>query len=62
MKVQHGEEIANHSDPESCVCTREGAGEALTGKPTGQVLSREIRVIRDADAVIRSGRQYDTGR
>jgi len=32
MKVQHGEGVANHSGPESCVCTREGAGEALTGE------------------------------
>ena len=32
MKVQHGEEIANRSGPESCVCVREGVGEALTGE------------------------------
>lgn len=32
MQVQHGEEVANHSGPESCVCAREGAGEALTGE------------------------------
>jgi hypothetical protein len=31
MKVRYGEEVANHSGPESCVCVREGAGEALTG-------------------------------
>jgi hypothetical protein len=32
MKVRYGEEVANHSGPESCVCAREGAGEVLTGE------------------------------
>lgn len=32
MKVRYGEEVANHSGPESCVGVREGAGEALTGE------------------------------
>lgn len=32
MKVRYGEEVANHSGPESCVCAREGVGEALTGE------------------------------
>ncbi len=32
MKVRYGEEVANHSGPESCVCVREDAGEALTGE------------------------------
>jgi RNA-directed DNA polymerase len=31
MKVQHGEEVANHSDPESCGVAREGTTEALAG-------------------------------
>ena len=31
MEVQYGEEVANHSDPESCVAHREVCGEALTG-------------------------------
>ena len=31
MKVQYREEVANHSDPESCVAHREVWGEALTG-------------------------------
>ena len=31
MKVQYREDIANHSDPESCVTCREACGEALTG-------------------------------
>ena len=32
MKVQYGKEMANHSGPESCGGTREGAAEALTGE------------------------------
>ena len=31
MKVQYWEEMANHSDPESCVVRREVYIEALTG-------------------------------
>ena len=31
MKVQYWEEMANHSDPESCVVRREANIEALTG-------------------------------
>jgi RNA-directed DNA polymerase len=42
MKEPHIE-VATHDDPESCVRTREGAGEALTGARTGTVLSRENR-------------------
>ena len=32
MKVRYGEEMANHSGPESCVIHREVCGEALTGE------------------------------
>ena len=41
MKVSYGEDLANHIDPESCVCRRKAIGEALTGECMGQVLSRE---------------------
>ncbi len=41
MKVSYDEDLANHIDPESCVCGRKAAGEALTGERMGQVLSRE---------------------
>ena len=58
MKESHTEGPASHSDPESCVGTREGAGEALTGAHTGGVLSREIRLNQGADAVVLSGRQH----
>ena len=42
MKESHGEGVAIHSDPESCVNVRKDAGEALTGAHAGWVLSREI--------------------
>ncbi len=41
MKEPYGEGLAIHTDPESCVVVREGAGEALTGAHMGWVLSRE---------------------
>ena len=41
MKVSHGEGLASHTGPESCVCSRKDVGEALTGESAGQVLSRE---------------------
>lgn len=41
MEVSYDEDLAKHIDPESCVCGREAAGEALTGESAGQVLSRE---------------------
>jgi len=44
MKVSYDEDLANHIDPESCVCSRKAAGEALTGESAGQVLSRESRL------------------
>ena len=31
MKVPYGEGLASHTDPESCVYTCKGIGEALTG-------------------------------
>lgn len=42
MKVRHRKGVATHPGPESCVGARKGAGEALTGEPAGQPLSREI--------------------
>lgn len=42
MEESHVEGVATHDDPESCVDTREGVGEALTGARAGRVLSREI--------------------
>jgi RNA-directed DNA polymerase len=58
MKESHGEGVATHTGPESCVGTREGADEALTGEDASRVLSREIGalvrkhwVVPDAPAV-----------
>ena len=42
MREPYGEELATHTDPESCLGVREGVVEALTGAHAGWVLSREI--------------------
>src|SRR5207249_3431437 len=57
MKESHGEGVASHAGPESCVGAREGAREALTGGGTGWALSREIHDSRrGADAAGEGGR------
>ena len=43
MREPYTEDSASHGDPESCVGTRKGVGEALTGERIGEVLSREIK-------------------
>ena len=43
MQESHGQDPASQPDPESCVCTGNGAGEALTGAHAGQPSSCEIR-------------------
>src|SRR5579864_3332918 len=65
MKVSHVEGIANHNGLESCGGVRKDDGKALTEECTGRVLSREMhalprkrQALRDADAVVVSGRQY----
>lgn len=59
MKVPYGEGLANHIGPESCVYSRKGIGEALTGEVRAGLLSRERRIkLRGADAVYESGRQH----
>ena len=58
MKVPYIEGLANRNDPESCVCTRKGAGEALTGESAGMVLSLEKLLIQGADVLDGSGRQH----
>lgn len=57
MQESHGEGLASHTDPESCVAGRKASGEALTGAHAGQPSSREILISRIADAVIAGGRQ-----
>ena len=51
MRVRYVEGLAIHSGPESCVVTREGFSEALTGVRIGQPLSRDRKVIPSADVV-----------
>lgn len=54
MREPYGEGLASHTDPESCGHDREVVVEALTGARVGRVLSREIHVVRGADAVFMS--------
>ena len=58
MKKSYGEGLATHTGPESCGAAREGSDEALTGECMGRVFSRESNLLRDADAVRRSGRPH----
>lgn len=47
MKESHGEELATHTGPESCIGVREGAGEALTGvRAGGGIEPRNYRTRR----------------
>ncbi len=56
MQESYGEDLASHTDPESCAVAREGGREALTGAGAGELLSREMMMVRGADAVSASGR------
>ena len=52
MRVPHGEELAIHTGPESCVDSRKAIGEALTGGVWAGLLSRERYCkLQGADAV-----------
>src|SRR5581483_11982282 len=54
MKESYVEGLATHNGPESCVATREGGDEALTGERAGRVFSR-VTQLRDADIARRLG-------
>ena len=58
MKKSYECEIATHIGPESCGVARKGGVEALAGERAGRVFSRERNLLRDADAVRRSGRLH----
>ncbi len=58
MRESYGEDLASHTDPESCTFAREGGREALTGVCAGELLSREIVRVQGADAVAMSGRSH----
>ena len=68
MKESDGEGLASHTDPKSCGGSRKVVTEAWTGARAGRVLSRETanpalgRVLRGADAVVRSRRPHWTPR
>lgn len=46
MKESHGEGLASHTGPESCLDDPRGRGEALTGESTGGLLSSENTKFR----------------
>ena len=56
MKKSYESGVATHIGPESCGAARKGGVEALTGERAGRVFSRVRQLLRDADAVRRSGR------
>lgn len=58
MQKSYGEGIVTHTGPESCGDARKGGAEALTGERAGRVFSRVRNLLRDADAVRRSGRPH----
>jgi hypothetical protein len=58
MKESYESGVATHIGLESCGVTRKSDGEALTGERAGRVFSRESNLLRDADAVRRSGRLH----
>ena|SRR3990172_11418663 len=58
MKESYGKGLATRTGPESCVVTRKGHDEALTGVRAGRVFSRESNFLRGADAVGESGRPH----
>jgi hypothetical protein len=62
MEKSYGEDLASHTDPESCTVAREGGCEALTGACAGGLLSRDIIRVRGADVVSVSGRLYRISR
>ena len=51
MRVPHGERLATHTGPESCVYIRKGMDEALTGGVRAGLLSRESSEVQGAHAV-----------
>jgi hypothetical protein len=58
MKELYGEGLATHADPESCVGSRKGAGEALTGAHAGRAIELREHQVPGADVVTACGRQH----
>src|SRR3954452_14240092 len=57
MREFYIEDVASHGGPESCVCVREGVGEALTGVRVGGAIEPRNQSVRGADAVQLGGRR-----
>ena len=62
MKKSYECELATHTGPESCGAAREVGDEAWTGERMVRVFSRVRNLLRDADAVRRSGRPHPVRR
>ena len=62
MREPHVDGVAIHDDPESCGGAREGAVEAFDRGTSRQGIEPRNQAFRDADAVIRSGRQHAPNR
>src|SRR3974390_441106 len=62
MQKSYESGLATHIGPESCGAARKGSVEALTGERAGRVFSRVRNLLRDADAVRRSGRLHPVHR
>lgn len=62
MRELHVEGVATHDDPEPCVGTREGAGEAWDRGTCRPGIEPRNQILQGADAVMRSGRQHAPNR
>jgi len=58
MHESYSEDRASHLGPESCVSVCKDRGTVLTGGSAGTLVSREIRRVRGANAVSKSGRRH----
>ena len=58
MEELYVEGLATRGGPESCVASRKGRGEALTGVRAGRDIEPRNPLDRGADAVDRSGRPH----
>src|SRR6185295_3338157 len=62
MRESHVEGVANHDDPEPASAPARAQVKRGPGARTGWVLSREMQLLRGADAVNVGGRQHDLRR
>ena len=61
MKESYRKDLASHPGPESCVCDRKVAGEALTGEHAGQPSSCEIRFFGTPTPLSEAEGNMETG-